>query len=89
MTTAPPALEVSTVPDTGAGARRHRRYQRRRLVRQQIVVVAIMVLALIVTLLLLGQQWLQGAGGVSSGMAPTHSSLATPGSTYTHSQEAS
>jgi len=87
MTTAPSALKVSTVPRAGAGERRHRRYQRRRLVRQQIVVVAVMVVALIITLLVLGQQWLHGAGSVSSGAAPLAiSSSAVP---FTHSQEAS
>jgi hypothetical protein len=87
MTTAPPALKMSTVPYKGAGERRHRRYQRRRLVRQQIAVVAIMVIALIITLLILGQQWLQGAGSVSSGAAALRST--SPATPLIHSQEVS
>ena len=85
MTTAPPALKVSTVPRAGAGE--HRRYQRRRLVRQQIAVVGIMLIVLIVTLLVLGQQWLHGAGSISSGAGPRHSS--SPALSLTNSQEAS
>jgi hypothetical protein len=87
MTTAPPALKVSTVPRAGAGERRHRRYQRRRLVRQQVAVVAIMVVVLIITLLVLGQQWLHGAGSISSGAAPLGN--VSPAIPLTHSQEAS
>jgi hypothetical protein len=73
MTTAPPVLPdlpdvvaLPELPKRGTGERSRRRQVRRRLAREQLIVVLFLVLALIATLVILGRQWLDSGGQVTT-----------------------
>jgi hypothetical protein len=73
MTTAPPVLPelpdvvaLPELPKRGRGERSRRRQVRRRLAREQLIVAVFLLLALIATLVILGRQWLDSGGPVTS-----------------------
>jgi hypothetical protein len=58
--------EVVEVPGRGTGERSRRRRVRRRLAREQLMVALFLLLALIATVAILGREWLDSAGPVTT-----------------------
>jgi hypothetical protein len=58
--------EVAEVPGRGTGERSRRRRVRRRLAREQLMVALFLLLALIATVAILGREWLDSAGPVTT-----------------------